>query len=199
MMLTFDQLTIGTDVYQWRDAGIVRFTVSAKTATAVTLKAITNPGDDMTLSKDDVASLIAQQHHLYTSSEDAVTDRLANQYADFMTTNTTFTMVDDTTISVSTPFVDALGEGISFTISEHGNGRYLVSDDGFTLWTLELDGIAIVNSSDRHNRINALMQRDGFAVASDDAIYKVVSEQDLVQAINDITQLLITITNVSSL
>lgn len=119
-------------------------------------------------------------------------NKMKNEYLDYIHQNTQFNQKTIDRVEIVTPFVDSFGEGIYFYI-EQQNNKYLVTDQGFTLWSLSAFGVNLLKKqTSRHSLLNSLLQYSGFSLNKED-ICKLVSYRDLPQAIHDMTQLLLNI------
>lgn len=100
---------------------------------------------------------------------------------------------------IVTPFVNSYGEGIYFYVEFDGSKMYTVTDEGLTLWNLEIEGIKLTKSGNRKNLFQSLLKYNGLQLNRNNEIYKTVTKSLLGQAIHDMTQLLLNVYDLSLL
>lgn len=124
---------------------------------------------------------------------------ISSNWISFISDNTKFDRLDNKKIQISTPFADAFNDGIVFNIIPTDNGRYLITDEGYTIWNLQTNGINVKQKkSNRWRILLSIIQPDGFKVDSNDAIFKDnLLKKDLSQSITDFVQILISVSDIA--
>ena len=102
--------------------------------------------------------------------------QLKEEYVNYVRENTHFNLLAGESYEVVTPYTNTYGDGISFTIKYEGS-HYIVTDDGFTIWELQLNGFEL----------------------SGNEIIKKAKRTTLGQTIHDMTQVLLNIYDLSAL
>lgn len=111
-------------------------------------------------------------------------------YFNYITENTKFIESKSNSLEVVTPFIDSFGDGISFVIIQN-NHHYTLTDQGFTIWNLQNDGINLMEKSSNHYQtLQSYLNYFGFSLVNEN-IQKDIDENNLPQAIHDMTHLLI--------
>ncbi|MFK4951182.1 DUF1828 domain-containing protein [Lactococcus garvieae] len=117
---------------------------------------------------------------------------VSQEYFTFIRNNAQFNDITDTHTEIVTPFVDASGEGIGFSCIFDGS-FYTITDDGYTLFNLDIYGIDLNKKGNRRDLFESLLKYNGFTLNDNKEIEKKVAKKDLGQAIHDMTQLLINV------
>lgn len=116
--------------------------------------------------------------------------QIKSDYFNFISENTKFIESKSNSLEVVTPFIDSFGDGISFVIVQQDN-RFTVTDQGFTIWNLKNHGLDLKGKHfDYHKKLQSYLKYFGFLLVKEN-IQKDVDENNLPQAIHDMTQLLI--------
>ena len=116
--------------------------------------------------------------------------RIKLDYFNYITEYTKFIESKSNSFEVVTPFIDSFGDGISFVIVQQNN-RFTVTDQGFTIWNLKNHGLDLMEKrSSRHQILPSYLNYFGFSLVNEN-IQTDVDENNLPQAIHDMTQLLI--------
>ena len=111
-------------------------------------------------------------------------------YFNYITEYTKFIESSSNSLEIVTPFIDSFGDGISFVIVQHDN-HFTITDQGFTIWNLKNHGLDLMEKrSSRHQILQSYLNYFGFSLVNEN-IQKDVDENNLPQAIHDMTQLLI--------
>lgn len=79
-------------------------------------------------------------------------DTIKDSYINWIKENTVFTEVLNNSIELSSPFVDSLNENIKLYI-EPNQTKFKVTDDGYTIWSLETAGVSIRKGSHREKML----------------------------------------------
>lgn len=116
--------------------------------------------------------------------------RIKLDYFNYITEYTKFIESKSNSFEVVTPFIDSFGDGISFVIVQQNN-RFTVTDQGFTIWNLKNQGLDLKGKHfDYHKKLQSYLKYFGFSLVNEN-IQKDIDENNLPQAIHDMTQLLI--------
>src|SRR5690625_7690666 len=70
-----------------------------------------------------------------------------------------------------------------------------MSDDGFTLWSLESSGISFRKGSTREKILNAIINRSGISIPDDNELYSYVNDTNLGRAMHTFIQSIISISD----
>lgn len=117
---------------------------------------------------------------------------ISKEYLNYINENTKFVKFNNENVEVVTPFIDSYGESIGFNIKYLGD-RYVLTDNGYTIWNLSINGINFNNSSRRKILLNSLLNYGGFNIDNKNSISKIVTKKYLGQGIHEMTQLLVNI------
>jgi hypothetical protein len=71
---------------------------------------------------------------------------IAEKWLKEIQTTFQFSCVDDSHIRFNTPLTAPYGDGITLLITAHDDDRFLVSDQGYTIWNSESRGISMTRS-----------------------------------------------------
>ncbi|MGX7096391.1 DUF1828 domain-containing protein [Gemella bergeri] len=112
-------------------------------------------------------------------------------YLGYVKENTHINLLEGDSHEVITPYINTYGEGISFTIKFDGN-HYVLTDDGFTLWDLQLNGINLSKKNKRHELLKSILSYNGLELNGEEIIKK-ARKHNLGQSIHDMTQALLNI------
>lgn len=123
--------------------------------------------------------------------------QLKEEYINYVRENTHFNLLAGESYEVVTPYTNTYGDGISFTIKYEGS-HYIVTDDGFTIWKLQLNGINLTNKTKRQQLLNSILNYNGFELSGNE-ILKKAKRTTLGQTIHDMTQVLLNIYDLSAL
>lgn len=133
-------------------------------------------------------------------TEDKELNLITTKWTDWISKQTNFKRLDNRTIQVLTSFTDAFDDGILFNIiSEDDDDTYTITDNGYTIWNLEVNGINVLKKGSNRNRIlNSIVKPYHFSIANNEAIEKKkLKIDDLPQAITDFVQVLINVSDIA--
>lgn len=119
-------------------------------------------------------------------------DAIKKSYIDFINQNTHVPKIKGQITEVNTPFVNSTGEGISFDIITNQKS-FTITDNGYTLWDMDLMGINLKRKSKRKDLFMSQIRYYGFELNDENQIFKKTTKSELGQSIHDMTQLLISI------
>lgn len=124
---------------------------------------------------------------------------ITSQWSDWVLKQTEFKRIDNKTIQVLTSFVDAFGDGILFTIISNDDGTYTVTDNGYSIWNLEVNGINVSNKkSNRYRILYSTVKPYDFKITDNKVILKsAIKIDNLPQAITDFIQILINVSDIA--
>jgi len=94
-------------------------------------------------------------------------NKIKDSYIEYIKENTHVNLLEGDSQEVITPFVNTYGDGISFTIKYDGK-YYILTDDGFTLWDLQLNGIDLTKKNKRHHLLKSILNYNGLELMGDD-------------------------------
>jgi|SRR5690625_3934126 len=119
---------------------------------------------------------------------------IKDSYISWINKNTSFTKTKPGIIELSSPFLDAIDENIKIYI-EPDVDEFRISDDGFTLWSLESSGISFRKGSTREKILNAIINRSGISISDDNELYSYVNDNNLGRAMHTFIQSIISISD----
>ncbi|MGX7070406.1 DUF1828 domain-containing protein [Gemella bergeri] len=122
---------------------------------------------------------------------------IKEEYMNYISKNTHMNLLAGDSYEVNTLYTNAYGDGISFTIKYDGN-HYILTDDGFTLWELQLNGIDLTKKNKRYQLLKSILNYNGLELSGEEIIKK-TKRQNLGQAIHDMTQVLLNVYDLSLL
>ncbi|TCK01384.1 UNVERIFIED_ORG: uncharacterized protein DUF1828 [Anoxybacillus amylolyticus] len=96
---------------------------------------------------------------------------------DWIKQNTEFANLNET-VELSSPFVDSLNENIKLYIEPSSDG-FKITDDGYTLWSLESMGVSFRKGSHRERMLFQIMDR--YNVELDDKTLYVTCDKDNIE------------------
>lgn len=125
---------------------------------------------------------------------------ISKNYFDFINKNTNISKLDNDNYEteIITPYVDTTGEAIAFTVRNEGD-FYTITDDGFAIWELEQLGVDVSRKSKRKELLESILEFNSFNLNDSNEIIKTVTKNDIGQAIHDMTQLQINVSDLSYL
>lgn len=134
---------------------------------------------------------------LFTNDEEL--QLITTQWTNWVSKQTEFKRISNNTIQVLTSFTDAFDDGIVFNIISKDDKTYSVTDNGYTIWNLETNGINVSKKGSNRNRIlNSIVAPYKFSITNNKAIEKNnLSLSDLPQAITDFVQVLINVSDIA--
>ncbi|MCC4371073.1 DUF1828 domain-containing protein [Limosilactobacillus reuteri] len=132
-------------------------------------------------------------------TEDKELNLITTKWNNWISKQTDFRRINSRTIQVLTSFTDAFGDGILFNIISSDNNTYSVTDNGYTIWNLETNGINVSKKNSNRNRIlTSIVKPYNFSISSNKAIEKKkLSIDELPQAITDFVQVLINVSDIA--
>lgn len=135
--------------------------------------------------------------NLFTNDEEL--NLINTKWTNWISKQTEFERINNNTIQVLTSFTDAFDDGILFNIISDGDTTYSVTDNGYTIWNLETNGINVSKKGSNRNRIlNSIINPYKFSVTPNKAIEKKKLKLDeLPQAITDFVQVLINVSDIA--
>lgn len=127
-------------------------------------------------------------------------NEIADNYFGWVKSNYNFSELQNSgNIEIQTPFVDAYGDGVSFVVKLE-NDQLIVTDEGYTIWNLEVMGHNITRKNTHRRRILGSLLKSENAQISDANELKInVKKNNIGQAVHDMTQLVIKINDMTML
>lgn len=124
--------------------------------------------------------------------------KIATSYLDWVKTNYNFRDLDEKdAIDIQTPYLDNFGENISFVIRKK-DGYLVASDEGYTSWNLETQGINVSkNKTYRNDMLKTIINLENATLGLNNAIIKKVDLKNPGQTIHDLTQTLIKVNDLT--
>lgn len=133
------------------------------------------------------------------SKPDTELNAITSQWSNWISKQTKFQRINKNKIQVLTSFTDAFDDGILFNILSNDNGTYHLTDNGYTIWNLETNGINVSNKgSNRHRILISIISPYSFQLDDNKAISKNnIRLNELPQAITDFVQVLINVSDIA--
>lgn len=126
--------------------------------------------------------------------------RIADEWFNFIKANSKVSLLANESIRLSTPFTDSFGDGIVINLKATTGEKYLVSDQGYTIWNLMANGIDVMKkNSNRYRILQSLIKPFSFQLDEKHALFKIVERPYLAQTINDFAQVLINVSDIAFL
>lgn len=123
--------------------------------------------------------------------------QVKHDYRDWFTSQHEFRDLSNDMIEVQTPYIDAFGDNISLIIKPYEN-RFIVTDQGYTIWNIEAHGInASRKNSTRKRLVDSIIRFENVSLNENEEIIKVASINQLSQSIYDVSQAVLKITNLA--
>lgn len=120
--------------------------------------------------------------------------KVKDSYLKWLDMNTKFTNVQDGIIEISSPFIDPMNENIKLYVERKGN-EYLISDDGFTIWSLESTGVHFRKGSTKYKILKSITSQHGIFISENNELFKVVDKNNLGNGIHYFLQSLLNISD----
>ncbi|NLR33181.1 DUF1828 domain-containing protein [Levilactobacillus tujiorum] len=128
---------------------------------------------------------------------DADIQNIASNWINWITKETHFKTLSNNNIQISLPFTDSSGDGIIFNVEPKENG-FLVTDQGYTIWNLEVNGVNVTKKdSNRWRILQSIINPYKFQINQKNEISKIVTESELSQTITDFAQIIINVSDIA--
>lgn len=121
-------------------------------------------------------------------------DTIKDSYLNWIKENTKFTNVKQNIVELSSPFLDAMDENIKIYI-ENGMNEFKISDDGFTIWSLESSGVSFRKGSTRDSILKSIVNQHGINISEGKELYKYVDEKNLGNSMHTFLQSILSISD----
>jgi uncharacterized protein YegP (UPF0339 family) len=129
--------------------------------------------------------------------KDDQVQEISKEWSNFLQKNSKFTLLQNDSFRITTPFTDSFGDGIVINVHMAGN-KYILSDQGYTIWNLTTNGIDVMKSNSNRKRIlNSLLKPYGIDLTEDAVIQQSTTRKELSQSITDMTQVLINVSDLA--
>lgn len=127
-------------------------------------------------------------------------DKIATEYFEWVKSNYNFLQLENSgSIDVQTPFIDSFGDSISFIV-KLVDDKLVLSDEGFTIWNLEVNGNTVTRKNTHKRKIlNTLIRLDNAELTAKNEIVKPIHKKNIGQAVHDMTQLIFKINDMTML
>lgn len=128
-----------------------------------------------------------------------ILDTVKDSYIKWIKENTTFTNVLNNTVELSSPFLDSLNENIKIYIQPNST-NFKITDDGFTLWSLESTGISFRKGSQREKMLHTIIDRHSTSInPSNNELYIFSDSELLGESIHALIQTILTVSDLLQL
>ncbi|MDX6047474.1 DUF1828 domain-containing protein [Bacillus paranthracis] len=118
---------------------------------------------------------------------------IEQSYFNWIKQNTKFTSVLNEAVELSSPFVDSLNENVKIYI-EPNSHEFRITDDGYTLWSLEALGISFRKGSHREKMLHQIVDRHNIHL-NDKELYILSDKDNIGRAIHILIQSVLTISD----
>lgn len=113
---------------------------------------------------------------------------IKNIYVNWVHENFDFEDLGNDKVRVQTPYLDQFSDGIEFLITEE-NGKYRITDEQYNTWHLSIHGYDVLEeNSSLHTQFIGILKRYDVKVDKQEALYKDVDKNDLVEGIHDMVK-----------
>lgn len=134
-----------------------------------------------------------------TTGNNRVLDKVQSQWTQWIKNEVEFKAIDNHDIQVLTAFTDYFGDGILFNIIERDKNNFTLTDKGYTLWNMEMNGIDLSKKgTTRYKLFNWYLKSFDFVVLNTHICKNNIKLSDLSQAIVDFIQLLLRISDLGA-
>lgn len=132
-------------------------------------------------------------------SVDTELNEISKNWIDLIANETKFNRLENKKIQVSTPYTDSFGDGLVFNVVADDHNKYTLTDEGYTIWNLQNNGVNLKQkNSNRWRILLSIIKPDNFMVGQKDEIFKTdLLKKDLPQAITDFVQILINVSDIA--
>lgn len=128
-----------------------------------------------------------------------ILDKIQSQWTQWIKDEVEFKAIDNHDIQVLTQFTDYFGDSILFNIIEKSEDNFTLTDKGYTLWNMEMNGIDLnKKNTTRYRLFNWYLKSFDFNVTNSHINKENVKLRDLSQAIIDFVQLLLRISDLGA-
>lgn len=122
-------------------------------------------------------------------------ESIKESYLEWIKNNTSFSEVLNNSVELSSPFVDSLNENIKLYI-EPDQTKFKITDDGYTLWSLESAGVVIRKGSHREKMLYDVIDRHRISInPSTNELYIYSDKKSLGSSIHSLIQATLTISD----
>ena len=125
--------------------------------------------------------------------------KIQSQWTQWIKNEVEFKAIDNHDIQVLTTFTDYFGDGILFNIIENQNNNFTLTDKGYTLWNMEMNGIDLTKkNTTRYKLLIWYLKSFDFTLLNGRIIKENVKLNNLSQSIIDFIQLLLRISDLGA-
>lgn len=127
-------------------------------------------------------------------------NKIHSQWTNWLENEAKFKIIDSNDIQVLTSFTDYFGDGILFNIIENGNDNFTLTDKGYSVWNMEMNGINLLKkNTTRFKLFNWYLKSFDFKLSESNRIYKdKIQLNNLSQSIMDFIQLLLRVSDLGA-
>lgn len=122
-------------------------------------------------------------------------EKIRDSYLNWIRENTVFTNVLNKSVEVSSPFIDSLNENIKIYIEPESN-QFKITDDGYTIWSLEAAGMSFRKGSHRERLLFNVIDRHSVLInANSKELFVYADQNDLGKSIHVLLQAILTVSD----
>nr|WP_259548001.1 DUF1828 domain-containing protein [Heyndrickxia oleronia] len=118
---------------------------------------------------------------------------IEQSYFDWIKKNTHFSSVLNEAVELSSPFVDSLNENIKVYI-EPNSGEFRITDDGYTIWSLNSMGISFRKGTHREKMLYQIIAQHNINI-NDKELYIQTDKDGIGKSIHILIQSILTISD----
>lgn len=122
-------------------------------------------------------------------------DDILNRYLTWLKKNIILSEGINDAIEVSSPFVDFMNDNIKIYIKPMGDDKYLLSDDGYTIWNLKAMGINFQKNSAKSNMLNYIVKSKNLSLNNEDELEITADKENIGQSIHFLIQGIISVSD----
>ncbi|MCO7127758.1 DUF1828 domain-containing protein [Sporolactobacillus shoreicorticis] len=122
-------------------------------------------------------------------------DEILNRYLTWLKKNIVLSEGMDDAIEISSPFVDFMNDNIKIYVKHMKNDKYILSDDGYTLWNLKSLGMIFKKNSTKDHFLKYIIKSKSLNLSDNDEIEIISDKENIGQSIHFLIQGIISISD----
>lgn len=133
------------------------------------------------------------------SSNSKALDLIKSNWTQWIAKKIKFEVINEYDIQVLTSFTDYFGDGILFDILENDYDDFSLTDKGYTLWNMEMNGINLSKRGSTRNKLFTwYLKSFGFKLNNNSISKDNIKLKQLSQSMSDFIQLLLRISDLGA-
>lgn len=135
---------------------------------------------------------------MVTIIDNTVLTKIKSSWNQWIKNSVEFCAISENDIQVITSFTDYFDDGILFDIISKPNGTFVLTDKGYTLWNMEVNGIDLTKKgSTRYKLFHWYLKSFNGTVSNNHIQKDDIKLSNLSQAISDFIQLLLRVSDLA--